>query len=217
MIVILASASPRRRALLAALLTRFEVHPADLPETMTGEPRADALRLATAKARLVAARYPTAVVVGSDTIVADDDREYGKPADAADALAMLTALQGRTHRVMTGVAVVAAGAARATLTEAMVTLASLDDAVIARYVASGRPLDKAGAYAIQEEDPQLVQRLDGCYCAVMGLPLWRLRSLLAGAGLSTMAPDATFPRCAGCPDREGNGSPAAGPRPNPVA
>lgn len=201
MTVVLASASPRRRELLAALLPSFVVDPADLPEELTGNPDADALRLAAAKARLVAARHPLAAVVGSDTIVADDHREYGKPTDPADALAMLRSLRGRPHRVLTGVAVVAGGAVHTALSEAEVALAPLDDAVLARYVASGRPLDKAGGYAIQDEDPRPVERLDGCYCGVMGLPLWRLRSLLSAAGLPTRTPDETFARCADCPER----------------
>ncbi|MYK26725.1 MAG: septum formation protein Maf [Dehalococcoidia bacterium] len=199
--VVLASASPRRRELLKALLDGFTVDPADIHERTTDDPRADARRLAREKASAVARRHPGAVVIGADTIVHDGERAYGKPGAAETATAMLRALRGKTHLVVTGIAVVSASGAASEVSASRVTLADLDDETIAAYVASGRPLDKAGAYAIQDEDMPTVTVLDGCYCSVMGLPLWRLRALLATAGVVAGEPHHALPRCEGCPER----------------
>ncbi len=199
--VVLGSASPRRRELLRALLDDFAVDPADIAEHTTDDPRADARRLAREKASTVARRHPGAVVIGADTIVHDGERAYGKPADPAGATAMLRALQGRTHLVVTGLAVVSAGGAASDVSTSEVTLAELGDDAITAYVAGGRPLDKAGAYAIQDEDVPTVAALEGCYCSVMGLPLWRLRTLLATAGVAAREPGGAVPRCAACPER----------------
>lgn len=199
--VVLASASPRRRELLRALLDETTVDPADLDERTTDDPRADARRLAREKASAVARRHPGAVVIGADTIVHDGERAYGKPGDAGTATAMLRALRGKTHLVVTGIAVVSASGAASEVSGSGVTLADLSDDAIAAYVASGRPLDKAGAYAIQDEDVPTVTALDGCYCSVMGLPIWRLRALLATAGVVAREPHHSLPRCEGCPER----------------
>ena len=199
--VVLASASPRRRELLKALLDEATVDPADLDERTTDDPRADARRLAREKASAVARRHPGAVVIGADTIVHDGERAYGKPGDAETAVGMLRALGGKPHLVVTGIAVVSASGAASEVSASRVTLPDLDDSAIATYVASGRPLDKAGAYAIQDEDVPTVTALDGCYCSVMGLPLWRLRALLATAGVVAREPHDTLSRCVGCPER----------------
>lgn len=200
--VVLASASPRRRELLAALVPEFRVAATDIPEPLTGDPLADARALAVAKAQAGAARCPGAVVVAADTVVADAARSYGKPAGAEDARAMWRALRGRAHHVLTGVAVAdAAGEVAAAVSVATVRLTALSDAAVERYVASGRPLDKAGGYAIQDEDVPTVSGHDGCYCAVMGLPLWSLRRLLQAAGVDCADPAAAFARCRDCPDR----------------
>lgn len=199
--IVLASASPRRRELLAALVSDFEVAPSSVPEETDGDPAADATRLALAKARAVAGQLPGALVIGSDTIVHDGMRAFGKPADAAEAVAMLGALRGRTHTVYTGVAVVRVGEERSGCSAARVELANLDDAQIEAYVASSRPLDKAGAYAIQDEDVPTVARLDGCYCAVVGLPLWRTRELLESLGVECHDPGVALARCRECPER----------------
>ena len=206
--VILASASPRRRELLAALLPTFEVVVSDIEEPMTEDPERDAVHLALGKATAVAGRaeFVGAVVIGADTIVHDGLKAYGKPSDPADAVAMLTALRNRTHRVFTGVAVTGGANVRAAVSVSEVTLSNHSDRAIEAYVASGRPLDKAGAYAIQDEDVPTVAALDGCFCGVMGLPLWRLRSLLDAFGVQTTAPDATYPRCAACPERDSTAS-----------
>jgi septum formation protein len=196
--VILASASPRRRELLAALIDDFEVVPADVPEELTDDGFADAARLSLAKAVEVASRYPDAVVIAADTVVYEGSKTYGKPAGAGDALAMWRALRGHPHMVATGVAVAAPALPEPVhATEAsFVTLRDLSDAEVRHYIASGRPMDKAGAYAIQDEDVPTVDRLEGCYCSVMGLGLWALRDLLARAGIQSRDPSATFPRCA---------------------
>jgi septum formation protein len=202
--VVLASASPRRKELLAAILPSFEVAAADVEEPLEGEPRENAARLAVAKALAVLQRDPAALVVGSDTIVADERGSYGKPGDAAEAIEMLRALRGRPHLVATAVAVVTGGwEPLVSVSETVVELVDLTDRQIESYVASGRPLDKAGAYAIQDEDVPTVARCSGCYCGVMGLPLWRTRDLLYDFGVMAREPHETFARCALCPERTG--------------
>jgi septum formation protein len=155
-----------------------------------------------AKASAVAAIEPVDVVIGADTIVFDELRSYGKPADAVDATAMLARLHGRTHSVATGVAVISTERCVTDLGVSRVTLHLLRHDEIVAYVASGRPLDKAGAYAIQDEDVPTVDAIAGCYCSVMGLPLWRLRRLLSQVGVECRSPAETFSRCRDCPDRE---------------
>lgn len=210
--LILASASPRRLELLAQLGLAPVVQPADLDEAaITGPPEVRAEQLALAKARTVA-RCATAddLVLGADTIVVTDGQALGKPRDAADARAMLRTLRGRTHTVVTGVAVVRgsreAPAARAAadasaLVATEVTMRGYSNAEIAAYVARGEPFDKAGGYAIQDPVFAPVARITGCWCAVMGLPLWTTRALLARAGIRTDAPVAE--PCRACPLRPG--------------
>jgi septum formation protein len=200
--VVLASGSPRRRELLGALLPDFEVIPADIDEPLGTDAVADATNLAAEKARLVAAQTPGAMVVGADTVVFDADALYGKPTDAAHARVMLRALRGRDHQVVTGVAVAWDEQVRTDASMATVSLKPLSDDDVARYIATGVPLDKAGAYAIQHDAFPVVERLEGCYCNVMGLPLWRLRRLLGMAGAACADPTAAFERCRLCPDRE---------------
>jgi septum formation protein len=199
--IILASGSPRRRELLAALVADFDVVPSDVPELMHGDPVDDAVRLARAKSRAIADDYPDAVVIGADTIVHDGRRAYGKPRNHDDALAMWQALRGRTHRVVTGIAVIRGGYESAGSSESRVELVALSDAQVERYIASQRPMDKAGAYAIQDEDVPTVTSLEGCYCCVVGLPLRRLYAMLTEAGVICADPAVTIPRCATCPER----------------
>lgn len=199
--VVLASASPRRRQLFGALVEGFVVEEPALEEVLGEEPVADARRLALAKAAVVAARHPEAVVLGADTVVHDGRRHYGKPTSPLDAAEMLRSLAGRSHRVVTGVAVVHGGAVWVAHVTSTVWMAPLDEARIAAYIASGRPLDKAGGYAIQDEDVPTVARLDGCYCSVVGLPLWTAWRLLRGAGVKAREPAASYARCATCPER----------------
>lgn len=199
--IVLASASPRRKELLAALVDAFDIVPSRIDEPLSGEPAPDAERLARDKAREVAASFPDAVVIGADTVVHDGARAYEKPVDAADALAMWRALRGRAHHVYTGVAVIRDGEERTGVSHSAVTLTDLTDTAIEQYVASGRPMDKAGGYAIQDEDVPTVADLRGCYCCVVGLPLWRLRRDLHAFGIETRGPHLTFERCAACPER----------------
>ena len=200
--LILASASPRRKLLLAALVQDFDVVASDLPEPLTGDARADALRLAAEKARSVASGRPGKVVIAADTLVHDAIRTYGKPLDEADAVTMLARLRGRTHTVTTAVAVACNGDEESDASDTAVTLRYLNTEEIEAFVATGIPLDKAGAYAIQEGEIPVVERWEGCYCGVMGLPLWRLRRLLEGCGVQCADPSATFARCAECPERD---------------
>ena len=183
--VILASQSPRRRELLTLVGIAHEVRPADIDETyLAGElPRAHAERLAREKAQVIARDEPDAIVVGSDTIVVVDGDVLGKPRNEADAIAMLTRLSGRSHVVMTAVAVSRRGAQRSDVVEVGVTFHSLGADDIEAYVATREPMDKAGAYGIQGYGATIVERVDGDYFAVMGLPLQRLVRLMADMGI----------------------------------
>lgn len=177
--LVLASASPRRRELLALLGRPFEVVVADVDETvLAGEsPAAAAERLARAKATAVArvGARAGAVTIGADTIVVLDDEILGKPHDAAEAASMLRALSGRAHDVLTGVAVVdAAGDIASFVTRTEVTFVELSAAQIDAYVATGDPLDKAGAYGIQGPAGAFVAEIHGSYHNVVGLPLAQL-------------------------------------------
>jgi septum formation protein len=185
--LVLASASPRRRELLAQAGFTFEVHPAHVPEEPNpGEdPIAYVTRLAREKAQAVfnqlAANPDTAaklVVLGADTTVTLDNHILGKPEDAADAARMLCLLSGRTHRVITGVAVVTADRTEVAAEVTGVTFLTLSDEEITAYVATGEPLDKAGAYAIQGRAARWIPRIEGDYFNVVGLPLALVSTLL---------------------------------------
>ena len=179
--LILASASPRRLELLERLTREFRVVPADVDETLAGGPTPEAVAaLALRKARTVAVRLEQGVVLGADTVVVIDGAVLGKPADAAEARTMLYRLRGRRHEVITGLAVVDAAGGRSA-TDAVVTevvMRGYDDATIDSYVASGEPLDKAGAYAIHGRAGAWVTRITGSYSGIMGLPLAETAELL---------------------------------------
>ncbi|MEZ5205176.1 MAG: Maf family protein [Acidimicrobiales bacterium] len=191
--LVLASGSPRRRELLGALGMAFDVRPADVDETpLPGEP-ADVLvrRLAVAKAEaaLAAASERPVVVLAADTVVAVDGEVLGKPVDEADAARMLRALSGTRHKVLTGVAVGrvdASGTASSVDVEVAVThvhMAPWTDEEIAAYVATGEPMDKAGSYAIQAEvGDRKVERIEGDFDNVVGLPMAVVRRLLGEVG-----------------------------------
>lgn len=181
--VVLASASPRRRDLLTRIGIAHEVRPADIDESQrAGEaPAAYADRLARAKALAVGAE--DAVTIGSDTIVVVDADVLGKPRDARDAARMLRRLSGRSHRVMTAVAVAWQGRLVSAVEEVTVGFRELSQAEIAAYIATGEPMDKAGAYGIQGLGATIVERVEGDYFAVMGLPVQRLVRLLERVGL----------------------------------
>ena len=188
--LILASASPRRRELLGRLGVEFEIVSSDIDEILEGAPSATTVAaLALAKARAVAGRVGSGLVVGADTVVVIDGVALGKPVDAEDARAMLRRLRGRAHEVITGVAVVDAGTGRAEATAVVtrVVMADVGDDVIGAYVASGEPLDKAGAYAIQGRGAALVTGFVGSYSNVVGLPLAATARLLRGFGVDVSA------------------------------
>ncbi len=186
----LASKSPRRRELLAQVGIAFEVVDVDVPEVREpGEaPRAYVERVARAKSRTglraVAARDHEAVILGADTEVALDGRVFGKPRDGGEAMAMLRALSGRTHRVISVVCCVSGAVENFLVCESRVTFAELDSRAIERYVATGEPFGKAGAYAIQGRAAAFVSHLSGSYSGVMGLPLFETTQLLRGVGIA---------------------------------
>jgi septum formation protein len=183
--VILASQSPRRRELLALIGMPHVVRPADLDETMLPDesPTNYAERLARAKAMAVAAGNPEAVVIGADTIVVLDGEVLGKPADVAEAVRTLRRLAGRTHTVHTAVAVARDGRVESGIESVEVTFRPLTEEQIQAYVATGEPMDKAGAYGIQGFGAVIVERIHGDYFAVMGLALGRLVGLMQRLGV----------------------------------
>jgi septum formation protein len=183
--VILASQSPRRRELLNLVGIAHEVQPADIDESyLAGErPREHAERLARGKAAVIAEREPDALVIGSDTIVVVDGDVLGKPASENDAVRMLARLAGRSHVVVTAVAVAWRGETRSAVEEVGVTFHPMSRAEIDAYIATGEPMDKAGAYGIQGYGATIVSRVDGDYFAVMGLPLQRLTRVLDAIGI----------------------------------
>lgn len=178
--IVLASASPRRAELLRESGVPFVVDAADVDESLTvGEaPEAYVRRLAIEKARAVARRHPGALVLGADTTVVVDGDVLGKPVDAADAAHMVARLAGRRHLVHTGVAVVRDGEAVADVATTAVWFAPLTGDEIAAYVATGEPMDKAGAYGIQGAASRFVTRIDGALDTVIGLPVALVERLL---------------------------------------
>ena len=184
--VVLASSSPRRRELLALVGIPHEVAPANIDEAyLPGElPAGHAERLAREKATVVASSAPDAVTIGADTIVVVDGDVLGKPRDERHAAEMLRRLSARSHRVITAVAAVWRGNLVSTIEEVGVTFRPLTDGEISAYIATGEPMDKAGAYGIQGYGATIVERVDGDYFAVMGLALNRLVRLLERLGLT---------------------------------
>ncbi|WP_047491374.1 nucleoside triphosphate pyrophosphatase [Terriglobus sp. TAA 43] len=179
--IILASASPRRRELLTQIGVDFTVVTADIDETpLPGEDhRTYTLRLAEEKARAVLAKHPDSIVIGADTTVTLNGELLGKPKDAADAQRMLTLLQGNTHEVTTSIAVLTTTETLTAAETTRVTFAAITPEQIAGYIASGEPMDKAGAYAIQGIAARWIPRIEGDYFNVVGLPLATLSRLLA--------------------------------------
>jgi septum formation protein len=185
--LILASASPRRRELLAQAGYHFDVQPSFLTESR--RPEEDAIRFATRlareKAEEVFVRHQPAIVLGADTVVVCDGEVMGKPADPADAERMLLLLAGRTHQVVTGVAVVWGSSSPPAIEVAaeltQVTMRALSPEEVSRYVATGEPMDKAGAYAIQGYAGRWIPRISGCYFNVVGLPLALVAAMLEAA------------------------------------
>jgi septum formation protein len=203
--LVLASASPRRRELLTALGALFAVESADIDEAIApGEdPAVAAGRLAHGKVEAVIGRRANAYVLGADTMVILDGHALGKPADAAEATMMLRALRSRVHSVITAVVLYDPASRRFRAASARTTVWMRDyaDAEIAASIAAGTPFDKAGAYAIQDDRLAPVERIEGCYCNVVGLPLWTVYHLLADAQLHPppRPPSTTRDVCGGCP------------------
>jgi septum formation protein len=194
--VYLASASPRRSELLRQIGVPFEVRPADIPEAQRAGESAEALvlRLAEQKADAVWRRVPAGErrpVLAADTAVVLDERVLGKPADAAEAEAMLAALSGRTHRVLTAVALRWGDAAETLLSSSEVRFRATTAEERAAYCRSAEPFDKAGGYGIQGRAAMFVEHLSGSYSGVVGLPLFETAALLArcGVGLVSSPPD----------------------------
>ena len=199
--LVLASASPRRRELLGALGLSFRVAPADLDEAAIGAglpPERAALAVALAKAAALDAAG--GVVLAADTTVVLDGRGLGKPASPGEARDMLAALRGRSHEVVTAVVVRADGEAQRAVRCSIVRMRAYGRDEIAAYVATGSGLDKAGAYGIQDEPFRPVAAIEGCWCNVMGLPLWTAVRLLGRAGYpAPRDPGQVRARCAACP------------------
>ncbi len=186
--LILASQSPRRLELLRNAGVEFSVAPADIDESLlpAEEPAAYVQRLAREKALAVLSNSPAgALVLGADTTVVLDGESLGKPLDEADARQMLRRLRGRSHQVMTGVCLAWQGArgpqAMVEVEVTEVEFAAISDQEIAEYVASGEPMDKAGAYGIQGRASRWVPRISGCYFNIVGLPVARVCAMLRRA------------------------------------
>jgi septum formation protein len=184
--LVLASASPRRQELLRNAGILFEVQPAHIAENpLPGEAAQDcAERLAREKALAVAHERPNDCVLGADTLVVVDGQLLGKPSSASDAVRMLRLLSGREHRVITGVCLAVRGQPSVSSETTLVTVSKIEDKDIADYVASGEPMDKAGAYAIQGIASRWIPRIEGDYSNVVGLPVALVfRMLRERAGL----------------------------------
>lgn len=184
--LLLASASPRRAELLTTAGIPFQCVPSRAEELPAGSRSPDVLVVENArrKAEEVSSRFPGHVVLGADTMVVLEGQALGKPSDRADAKRMLRTLSGRIHQVMTGVCITDGEKTETALSVSSVTFRSLDDALIERYAASGECDDKAGAYGIQGKGCVLVERLEGDYFGVVGLPICTVDKLL-----SHFAPD----------------------------
>ena len=182
--LILASASPRRAELLRAAGISFDVFPVEIDERFhEGErPEHAVARVAEAKARTAAALHPDSVVLGADTTVVIRGEALGKPADVPDAVRMLRLLSGCTHDVLTGVCVFVQERHLVHVEPTRVQVASLSDAEIAWYVSTGEAADKAGAYAIQGLASRFIERIEGSYSNVVGLPISRVCELLRQLG-----------------------------------
>ena len=182
--LILASASPRRRELLAGMGLMFEVVEARVDERLDGAPEVVVKQLARLKAQNVAQRFPEDDILGADTLVSMAGRPLGKPGDLEEAAEMLRMLSGKWHEVYTGVCLIARGRELVGLEETRVRFAALTQEDIRRYCASGEPLGKAGAYAIQGMAGMYIPEIRGSYSNVMGLPTALTRDLLRSSGYS---------------------------------
>src|SRR5271170_964940 len=189
--LVLASASPRRKELLTQAGYQFQVLPANVPEDRRPNevPAAFVTRLAREKAQSIFDRLSPAsaqdqlLVLGADTVVVTPEELLGKPRDAEDAARMLRVLSGRTHQVITGVCLISTGMTQVAAETTLVTMREISAKEIAAYIATGEPMDKAGAYAIQGYAARWIPRIEGCYFNVVGLPIARVAQMLESAGL----------------------------------
>lgn len=185
--LILASRSPRRSELLRGLGLSFKIVPSDidehLPKRGSRAISKAVVALAVEKAKAVAKRYPNAAVLGADTVVVLGNEILGKPADPKEAERMLARLSGSTHWVITGIALVYQQKVKTDFEKTKVVFRKLTPRFIREYVRTGSPLDKAGGYGIQEQADACVQQIKGDYFNVMGLPLAKVKKLLAGEGI----------------------------------
>ncbi len=184
--LILASSSPRRRELLAALGVGFAVRAVDVDERRLDGESADRMVVRLAEAKATARAGESEIVLGADTAVVLDDEVFGKPQDRDDALTMLATLSGRRHRVVTGVAVASGGRVESRLSSTEVQFREIDPDEALRYWQTGEPRDKAGAYAIQGLGGVFVEAIIGSYSGVVGLPVFETATLLARAGLDVL-------------------------------
>jgi septum formation protein len=212
--LLLASASPRRYELLRSLGIPFQAVPVDVDEGLRpgASTAASVMRLAVAKATAAAERWPLAVVLAADTLVSLKGVPLGKPADAGEARAMLQALRANEHEVVTGLCVISLSTQpigektgrlqpQTRVVRTAVRMQSYSDEEIERSIERGTPFDKAGAYAIQDEELAPVASIDGCRCNVLGLPLWTVVEMLAAtdAAVHVGTPERMPPECATCP------------------
>jgi len=183
--IILASQSPRRAELLNQMGVDFRMEPAQVDETVHADERAADYveRVAMAKAQAVQRRFPELPVLGSDTAVALNQTILGKPRDRQDAIDMLLSLSGRPHEVLTGVAVATTGSTLYRLNVSRVIFRDLSEQEAAAYWATGEPVDKAGGYAVQGLAAAFIERIEGSYSGIMGLPLFETMQLLGTIGV----------------------------------
>ncbi len=188
--LVLASASPRRKMLLEQIGLSFVVEPSDVSEDVAGltDPVQICRRLASDKARAVGSRIGQGLVLGADTIVVLGNQILGKPSDRQEAIEMLSSLAGRAHQVFTGLAVVDASSGAETVDHEVtdVWMRELTRRQVEAYVDSGEPMDKAGSYAVQGLGSVLVERIEGCYYNVVGLPVPKLVRMLETLGISIL-------------------------------
>ena len=192
MAIILASRSPRRQELLKLLGVDFTIHTADIDETMDPDlpPEQEVARVGAEKAKAVAASCGADdIIIAADTIVVIDGQILGKPKSTADAVRMLNLLSGRRHEVMTGLTVLHGGSIQSRVVRTGIEFRTLSDREIDAYVATGEPMDKAGAYGIQGRASIFVRHLDGDYFCVMGLPLCPLAEMLRACGVRVLGDD----------------------------
>ena len=181
---VLASSSPRRQELLKLLIPDFEVVPSDVDESVHAAERPEAMvaRLAREKALAVQKLRPSACIIGADTVVVCEEEILGKPASTEEARSMLRKLSGKTHQVLTGVCLLHLDVLFVEFATTEVTFCRLSGSEIQGYVQSGEPLDKAGAYAIQGLSARFVERINGCYFNVVGLPVSTLYQMMKRLG-----------------------------------